>query len=293
MWLNFFAPKGGISNTLSPQAIVTGLSPNADKHCKIPLGGYAQVYVDSPQGKSVMRLRTVGAISLGPVGNIQGTYKFMSLLTGRLINARSFTPLPMPEEVVTQVERMGTLSFNKEDEVDDISLAGSYSDISQGELADLLINNKTQMEANENYIPDSVPSQAYKMQIEGVDEELQQVEIFHDKQQSEILGNNNKLGSDNESEILSNNEELGSKNESKDKSEELESKNEMSFQSENHEVLITHDMIEKQNNSLEKEEDILETIDHSSRIQYVTKQGRNVKMRKTSLITMNFFKGAC
>jgi hypothetical protein len=30
MWLNFFAPKGGISNTLSPQAIVTGLSPNAD-----------------------------------------------------------------------------------------------------------------------------------------------------------------------------------------------------------------------------------------------------------------------
>jgi hypothetical protein len=160
MWLNFLAPKGRISNSLSPQAIVTGLSPNADKHCKIPFGGYTQVYVDSPQGNSVMRSRTVGAISLGPVGNIQGTYKFMSLLTGRLIKAWLFTPLPMPEEVVTQVERMGTLSFNEEDEVDDISLAGSYSDISQGELADLLINNQTQMEANDIYIPDLVPSQA-------------------------------------------------------------------------------------------------------------------------------------
>jgi hypothetical protein len=43
------------------------------------------------------------------------------------------------------------------------------------------------MEANENYIPDSVPSQAYKMQIEGVDKELQQDEIFHDNQQSATM----------------------------------------------------------------------------------------------------------
>jgi hypothetical protein len=92
MWINCFAPKGGISNTLSPQTIVTRLSPNVDKHCKIPFGGYAQVYVDSLQGNSVMRSRTVGAISLGPTGNMQGTYKFMSLLTGKLIKARSFTP---------------------------------------------------------------------------------------------------------------------------------------------------------------------------------------------------------
>jgi hypothetical protein len=49
------------------------------------------------------------------------------------------------------------------------------------------------------------------MRIEGVDEEFQQDEIFHDNQQSEILGNNNELGSDNESKILSDNEELGSK----------------------------------------------------------------------------------
>ena len=44
MWVNFFPPKGGISNTLSPQAIVTGLSPNAERHCRLPFGAYAQVH---------------------------------------------------------------------------------------------------------------------------------------------------------------------------------------------------------------------------------------------------------
>jgi hypothetical protein len=55
--------------------------------------------------------------------------------------------------------------------------------------------------------------------------------------------------------------------------------------------LITHDIIEEQNNSLEKEEDILETIDDSSRIQYVTKRGRNVKMRKDIFDNYEFLQG--
>jgi hypothetical protein len=63
MWINFFPPKGGISNTLSPQAIVTGLSPNADKHCRITFGSHAQVHADnSQQSNNAMISRTVGAI---------------------------------------------------------------------------------------------------------------------------------------------------------------------------------------------------------------------------------------
>ena len=111
MWVKFFPPKGGISNTLSPQAIVTGLSPNAERHCRLPFGAYAQVHADNTQSNSAMISRTIGAICLGPTGNIQGTYKFMSLLTGRLIKARSFTPLPMPEEVIKQVEEMATANY--------------------------------------------------------------------------------------------------------------------------------------------------------------------------------------
>jgi hypothetical protein len=109
---------------------VTGLSPNTEKHCRIPFGGYAQVYVDSLQGNSVMRSRSVGVISLGPTGNIQVTYKFMSLLTGRLIKAFSFTPLPMPEEVIMQVERMVTFnSAFKFDETDNEYLRTNNDDL--------------------------------------------------------------------------------------------------------------------------------------------------------------------
>jgi hypothetical protein len=79
----------------------------------------------------------------------------MSLLTGRLIKAFSFTPLPMPEEVIMQVERMVTFnSAFKFDETDneylrtnndDLRLESSgYSDIIQSELADILNNNQIQ-----------------------------------------------------------------------------------------------------------------------------------------------------
>jgi hypothetical protein len=39
MWINFFCPKGGVSVHMSPQTIVTGLIPDAVKHCRIPFGG--------------------------------------------------------------------------------------------------------------------------------------------------------------------------------------------------------------------------------------------------------------
>jgi hypothetical protein len=41
LWLNNFPPKVGISKTILPQAIVTGMSSDAEKHCQIPFGAYA------------------------------------------------------------------------------------------------------------------------------------------------------------------------------------------------------------------------------------------------------------
>jgi hypothetical protein len=47
IWLNFFQSKGGVSLTLSPEAIITGLYPeaiitgfypDANKHCRMPFG---------------------------------------------------------------------------------------------------------------------------------------------------------------------------------------------------------------------------------------------------------------
>ena len=103
LWLNFFPPTGGISQTISPETVVKGRSVDAKIHCRIPFGSYAQVTTKNGPTNNAMVSRTVGGISLGPTGNIQGTYKFMSLLTGLLIRSRSFVMLPMPSEVVKQV----------------------------------------------------------------------------------------------------------------------------------------------------------------------------------------------
>ena len=108
LWLNFFPPSGGISPTLSPEAIVKGRGVDSKLHCRVPFGGYVQVQTPNGPTNNALTSRTVGAIALGPTGNSQGTYKFMSLLTGRLIKGRSFTILPMPSDVQEKVKELAT-----------------------------------------------------------------------------------------------------------------------------------------------------------------------------------------
>jgi hypothetical protein len=104
MWLNFFPPAGGVSTTLFPQTIVTGLHANHNKHCKISFGSYAQAHKEPSSSNNAMVSQTVGRISIGPTGNIQRLYRFLSLLPRCQFIARAFTPLPMPSEVIRQVE---------------------------------------------------------------------------------------------------------------------------------------------------------------------------------------------
>ena len=108
LWLNFFPPSGGISPTLSPEAIVKGRGVDSKLHCRVPFGGYVQVQTPNEPTNNALTSRTVGAIALGPTGNSQGTYKFMSLVTGRLIKGTSFTILPMPSDVQEKVKELAT-----------------------------------------------------------------------------------------------------------------------------------------------------------------------------------------
>ena len=43
---------------------------------------------------------------MGPTGNFQGSYKFLSLETGRKVIRKQFTELPMPERVIARVEAL-------------------------------------------------------------------------------------------------------------------------------------------------------------------------------------------
>jgi hypothetical protein len=99
-WLNMFPPEDGVSKTLSPRAIVTGLEADYNKHCRLEFGAYAQVHEEHD---NTMQARTTGAIALRPTGNAQGGYYFYSLSTGRRLNRNHWTELPMPQDVIDRV----------------------------------------------------------------------------------------------------------------------------------------------------------------------------------------------
>ncbi len=50
--------------------------------------------------------RTKWAICMGPMGNLQGIYKFLSLATGKKVTRRKFTEMPVTEAVIKQVKEM-------------------------------------------------------------------------------------------------------------------------------------------------------------------------------------------
>jgi hypothetical protein len=56
----------------------TGRKVDAAKELRLPFGSYCQVHDDNQVINSMMLPRSTGAVSLGPTGSIQGTYKFLS-----------------------------------------------------------------------------------------------------------------------------------------------------------------------------------------------------------------------
>jgi len=53
-----------------------------------------------------MQPLTIGAIALRPTGNVLGGFYFYNLSTGDIISRRSWTPLPMPKEVIDRVHKL-------------------------------------------------------------------------------------------------------------------------------------------------------------------------------------------
>ena len=79
------------------------------KHCKLPFGMYCEVH-DEPAPTITMVTRSTPSIVLGPTGNLQEAYKFLSLVTRKKIKRRAFTPYTMPDLVIKKVEMYGKLT---------------------------------------------------------------------------------------------------------------------------------------------------------------------------------------
>jgi hypothetical protein len=103
--INAFPPPSGVSKTYSPRTIMTGTALDFNTHCQIPFGAYAEVHEDR-NITNTMSERTQPAICLGPTANFQGSYKFLSLRTGKRITRKQFKELPMPDSIIKRVEAM-------------------------------------------------------------------------------------------------------------------------------------------------------------------------------------------
>ena len=102
-WLNAFPATGGASQDLSPRTILTGQQVDYKRHCRYQSGEYTQTHEEH---NNSMNPRTVGAIALHPVGNGQGSFYLLSVMTGRVLNRLHATALPMPDDVIDKLHRM-------------------------------------------------------------------------------------------------------------------------------------------------------------------------------------------
>jgi hypothetical protein len=109
LWLNAFLAKSGVSETLSPRKIVYWHKLDFAKHCRLPFKMYCEVH-NEPTPKNSMVTCSTPAIVLGPTGNLRGTYKFFSLVMGKKVKRRTFTPYPMLDLVIRKVKVYGKLT---------------------------------------------------------------------------------------------------------------------------------------------------------------------------------------
>jgi hypothetical protein len=105
-WLNAFPVKTGISGVYSPQELLVRWHLDYNKHCRVLPGTYCEVH-DEPVPSNTMTRRTHTAIAMGPLGNLQGSVKFICLTTGRILKQREFTPYPMPDQVIKRGNQIG------------------------------------------------------------------------------------------------------------------------------------------------------------------------------------------
>jgi hypothetical protein len=59
-----------------------------------------------PDITNTLEPRTNWAICMGPMGNLQGSYKFLLLTTGKKVTRRKFTEMPVTDAMIKQVEEM-------------------------------------------------------------------------------------------------------------------------------------------------------------------------------------------
>jgi hypothetical protein len=95
----------GISTTWNPREIILRHWLDYTHHCCAPFGAYCEVHEENTP-RNDMTTHGTPAICLGLTGTFQGTYIFLSLVTGQVIQRCHFDELLVPDSVIAQVSEL-------------------------------------------------------------------------------------------------------------------------------------------------------------------------------------------
>ena len=94
----------GIYDNLSPREIVMGQVIDINKHCNMKLGSYVEAHKDI-MVTNTRHPQIFSGINLVPTGNIKGALKVFDIKTSVVKKPRTMIELPMPDRVITIVDK--------------------------------------------------------------------------------------------------------------------------------------------------------------------------------------------
>ena len=113
----YFPTTAGILTDIITRAILTNDTLNYKRHLEIQFGKYCQIHKeDNPHNST--RPRTRGDICVGPRGNKQSGFNFMTLVSMKKVVRRSWDEIPMPDTIIAQVNALFHGKSNDIDFVD-------------------------------------------------------------------------------------------------------------------------------------------------------------------------------
>jgi hypothetical protein len=108
--INMMPHQAGFSN-VSPLEAFSGRKVDFKRDLRIGFGEYAEVF--NITSDNSMKPRTSAAISLGPVGNVSGSVRFLSLASNKIIIRDQFVILPANDHIIkTMADLEATTSAN-------------------------------------------------------------------------------------------------------------------------------------------------------------------------------------
>eukprot|EP00187_Rhodella_violacea_P017509 CAMPEP_0184735476 /NCGR_PEP_ID=MMETSP0314-20130426/61884_1 /TAXON_ID=38298 /ORGANISM="Rhodella maculata, Strain CCMP 736" /LENGTH=366 /DNA_ID=CAMNT_0027202519 /DNA_START=228 /DNA_END=1324 /DNA_ORIENTATION=- len=92
-------PKG-----VTPLELFTGRKADMKTETRFAFGDFGQAHFAKVD--NTMKERTTGCIALRPVGNVEGSWRFLNLSTEEITTRQKFTPQPMPSEIIERLNKM-------------------------------------------------------------------------------------------------------------------------------------------------------------------------------------------